>query len=54
MHHVLLAAGIARHQHRYVLEEIMTPPVTLAVAGDALLWKCSHRCSPILNPGAGS
>src|SRR5687768_6857058 len=48
MHHVLLAAGIARHQHRHVLEEIMTPPVALPMAGDALLWKCSHYRSPTL------
>jgi hypothetical protein len=38
MNHVLLAAGVARHQYWHVLEEIMTPPVALAVARDALLW----------------
>src|SRR5918998_289152 len=52
MHHMRLATGVARHQHRYVLEEIMTPSVALAVARDALLWKCSHRRSPTLDSDA--
>src|SRR5918994_1512692 len=52
MHDMRLAAGIARHQHRYVLEIVVTPPVALAVAGDPLLWKCSHLRSPTFASGA--
>jgi hypothetical protein len=32
------AAGIAVHQHRNVLEEMVPPPVPLAVASNSLLW----------------
>jgi hypothetical protein len=43
MIHVRLAAGVAGHQDRHVLDEIVPAPVSLAVAGDSLFWQRSHR-----------
>jgi hypothetical protein len=42
MHHMRLAAGVAIHEDRYVLQEVMPAPVALAVTGDSLLWQCAH------------
>jgi hypothetical protein len=42
MHNVRLAAGVAIHEDRYVLQEVMPAPVALAVTGDSLLWQCAH------------
>ena len=42
MHDMRLATGVAIHEHRNVLEEVMPAPVALAVTGDSLLWQCAH------------
>jgi hypothetical protein len=43
MNHVRLAASIAGHQDRHVLDKVVPPPVALAVAADPLFWQRSHR-----------
>lgn len=43
MDHVWLAAGVAGHQDRHVLDIVVPAPVALAVAADSLFWQRSHR-----------
>jgi hypothetical protein len=37
-----------------VLDEVVPPPVTLAVAGDSLFWQGSHRSNSRSSPCIGS
>jgi hypothetical protein len=41
--HVWLATGVAGHEDRHMLNEVVPAPVALAVARDSLFGQRSHR-----------
>jgi hypothetical protein len=43
MNYVRLGTGVAGHEDRHVLDEVVPAPVTLPMAGDSLFWQRSHR-----------
>jgi hypothetical protein len=38
VNHVWLATGVAGHEDRHVLDEVVPAPVALAVAANSLFW----------------
>ena len=43
MNHMRIAAGVAGHEDRHVLDKIVPAPVALAVAANTLFWQRAHR-----------